>query len=136
MWKSRKHFWALNLAVICGIAVTTAVLTGALLDGDSVKESLRAITLDRLGQINFALVTDHFVRDQLAAETNSIPAVLLNGSAVSGNRRASGVNISAVESSFSGLFHSTGLEEALSTNANFPPVLINESLAHELGVKK
>ena len=38
-----------NLAVFLGIALGSAVLTGALLVGDSLRGSLRELTLDRLG---------------------------------------------------------------------------------------
>ena len=39
----------MNLAVACGVAVGTAVFSGALLVGDSLRGSLRSLTLDRLG---------------------------------------------------------------------------------------
>ncbi len=55
-----------NLAVACGVAVCTAVLTGALLVGDSMRGSLRRLTLDRLGRIDEALLTNHFFRAALA----------------------------------------------------------------------
>ena len=58
-----------NFAVACGVAVCTAVLAGALLVGDSMRESLRRLTLDRLGRIDEALVTGHFFRAALADET-------------------------------------------------------------------
>ena len=57
-----------------GVAVATAVLTGALLVGDSVRGSLRDLTLQRLGRIDSALVTGHFFRalaDELAADAGS-----------------------------------------------------------------
>ncbi len=57
-----------NFAVACGVAVCTAVLTGALLVGDSMRGSLRRLTLDRLGRIDQALVSDHFFRAALADE--------------------------------------------------------------------
>ena len=53
------------------MAAGTAVLTGELLVGDSMHESLRRLTLDRLGQIDEALVADHFFRDRLADELAS-----------------------------------------------------------------
>ena len=52
----------MNLAVACGVAVGTAVLTGALLVGDSMRGSLRHLTLDRLGRIEEVLVADRFFR--------------------------------------------------------------------------
>ena len=70
------------------MAAGAAVLTGALLVGDSMRGSLRHLTLDRLGRIDEALVSDHFFRavlaDQLAAKPGSAngtasaaPAILL-----------------------------------------------------------
>ena len=72
IFASLRYHWRTNLAVACGVAVGTAVLTGALLVGDSMRGSLRHLTLDRLGRIDEALVTDRFFRaklaDDLAAE--------------------------------------------------------------------
>jgi ABC-type antimicrobial peptide transport system permease subunit len=57
-----------QFAVALGVAAATAVLTGALLVGDSVRGSLRALTLDRLGAIDEMLVVDRFFRADLASE--------------------------------------------------------------------
>ena len=46
-----RHHWRTHLAVALGVAACTAVLTGALLVGDSVRGSLRHLGLDRLGAI-------------------------------------------------------------------------------------
>src|SRR5262249_17309181 len=43
--------WRANSAVFLGVVVGTAVLTGALLVGDSLRGSLRDLTLRRLGWI-------------------------------------------------------------------------------------
>ena len=66
--RSLTHHWRINVAVGLGVAAATAVLTGALLVGDSVKGSLRHLTLERLGDIDEVLVTDRFFREELAAE--------------------------------------------------------------------
>ncbi|HRX81655.1 MAG TPA: ABC transporter permease, partial [Pirellulaceae bacterium] len=65
---SLTYHWRINLAVAFGVAAATAVLTGALLVGDSVKGSLRHLTLERLGEIDEVLVTDRFFREALADE--------------------------------------------------------------------
>ena len=52
--QSITHYWRINLAVLLAAAVATAVLTGALLVGDSVRGSLRDLTLERLGNIDGA----------------------------------------------------------------------------------
>lgn len=57
---SLRHHRRIHVAVALGVAVATAVLTGALLVGDSVRGSLRDLTLQRLGRIDSALVTGHF----------------------------------------------------------------------------
>ena len=46
---SLLYHWRMNLAVACGVAVGTAVLTGALLVGDSMRGSLRRLTFDGSG---------------------------------------------------------------------------------------
>ena len=53
----------MNVAVACGVAVGTAVLTGALLVGDSMQGSLRDLVLAGLGRIDEVLVADHFFRE-------------------------------------------------------------------------
>jgi len=66
--RSLQHHWRMNLAVALGVAVATAVLTGALLVGDSMRGSLRELTLERLGRIDYLLLSDRFFRQQLAEE--------------------------------------------------------------------
>ena len=63
----------MNLAVACGVAVAAAVLTGALLVGDSMRGSLRRLTLDRLGRIDEVLLADRFFRAKLADELAAEP---------------------------------------------------------------
>src|SRR5205085_74715 len=55
-----------NGAVLLGVALGTAVLTGALLVGDSLRGSLRSLALDQLGWVDEALVTGRFFRQALA----------------------------------------------------------------------
>src|SRR5690606_15699057 len=68
-----RHHWRMHLAVIAAVAVATAVLTGALLMGESVRGSLRDLTLERLGRIDQALVTQQFFRQKLAEELKATP---------------------------------------------------------------
>ncbi len=59
--RNLRHFRAANLAVAAGVAVATAVLTGALMVGDSVRGSLRALVVGRLGRVDHAMTTrGHF----------------------------------------------------------------------------
>src|SRR4051794_6805426 len=96
--------WA-NLAVLVGMAVATAVLTGALMVGDSVRGSLRALAAQRLGNVDDALVATRFFEESLAqrivgtdARFEVVPAVIVRGGASdeSGERRTAGVQIAGV----------------------------------------
>ena len=60
------YHWRGNSAVALGVAIGTAVLTGALLVGDSLRGSLRDLTLRRLGWVDQALVTPDFFRQEVA----------------------------------------------------------------------
>lgn len=76
--------WRGNLAVLLGVAVGSAVLTGALLVGDCLRGSLKALALDQLGWVDQALVAGRFFRAALADDLPAdhvAPAVLLQGSA-------------------------------------------------------
>src|SRR5262245_31775370 len=78
---SLRHFVRIHVAVALGVAVATAVLTGALLVGDSVRGSLKDLTLQRLGKIDSALVAGHLFRAALADElaaSESLPRDFVN----------------------------------------------------------
>lgn len=45
-----RQNWQISIAVVLGVAVATAVIAGALLVGDSMRGSLRALTIERLGK--------------------------------------------------------------------------------------
>ena len=66
--RSLRHYWSTNLAIALGVAAATAVLTGALIVGESMRTSLRDLTLQRLGEIDEMLVSDGFFRSELAGE--------------------------------------------------------------------
>lgn len=156
MKKNLYFFWRINLAVVLGAAVAAAVLTGALLVGDSVRGSLRDMTLERLGDIDYALVSERFFRAALADElapsprfqeqfNAAAPAILLSGSAVSpqSKARASRVEITGLDQRFRQLFDSDPYLPALRLDSllqkpagqPFPPVIINAALQRELQVQ-
>lgn len=150
MLRSLIHHWRMNAAVVAGAAVATAVLTGALLVGDSVRGSLRALTLERLGGIDQALAGQRFFRpelaDALAQDTDLqgtvdavAPAILLRGNVqhVASRSRASEVSLSGVGERFLGLFDAQDLAQVLNQEGGiFPPAVINQSLAETLGAQE
>lgn len=60
------YYWRTNGAVVIGVATAVAVLSGALLVGDSVRGSLRNLVLQRLGRTDFVVASSGFFRAQLA----------------------------------------------------------------------
>ncbi len=142
VWRSLTYHRRSNLAVALGVAAGTAVLTGALLVGDSVRASLRGIVLDRLGNIDEVLVVDRFFREELAAELadqpefaehfeHALPTILLRGTVTNPDSglRANQVNIIGIDDRFA----------ATGDGAPKPPdgrdaAVINQTLADELEV--
>lgn len=140
MLRALIHHWRLNLAVTAGAAVATAVLTGALVVGDSVRGSLRALTEQRLGEIDRAVVAEGMFPEDLGERLGAIPVIALQGAAENADSgaRAARVAVWGVDELFAGLFpDSTQGEMALDRASGqiFPSVAINGSLARELGIE-
>src|SRR6266568_2526489 len=107
--RTLTYFRLSNLAVIAGAAISCAILTGAMMVGDSVKLSLRDLTLQRLGPIDYSMTPGRFFNEDLATRiqshpkfkdhfSQSIPAIYLRGGAnnESTSSAASGIQIAAV----------------------------------------
>ena len=139
--RSVLHYWRTNLAVVAGVAVAVAVLAGALLVGASVRSSLRALALERLGAVDRVVTSPRFVRESFAADLlagggmsepfdSAAPLVAVEGFVThqASGRRASGVQVYGVDRRF-WAFH--GLDPdtfALDRNAAF----LSGGLAGEL----
>jgi ABC-type lipoprotein release transport system permease subunit len=140
-----RYHWSTNLAVALAVMAAGAVLTGALLVGDSMRGSLRHLLLDQLGQIDEVLVTDRFFREQLADELTSqpafqeflsraVPAVVVQGTIekpqAGGALRAGGVGVIGCDERFWNLGSGQGPK---------PPgkgqIVLNAPLAAEIGAR-
>ena len=109
--KSLAHYWRLNLCLALGVFLASAVLTGSLVVGDSVRATLAEQGMLRVGRIDQALVGgDRFftqamagrVRDELGESAVVSSAILTLGTARTedGTGRANRVQIIGVEGSF------------------------------------
>jgi ABC-type lipoprotein release transport system permease subunit len=120
-----------NLAVIAGVATAVAVLSGALLVGESVRASLRRLALERLGNVVSVVSSGALFREQLAAEIGGAPMLVLEGivSAQSSNRRASGVAVYGVDDRY---WKFQGIASPGLVNRD---AAMSQELADELGAK-
>src|SRR5512136_519257 len=83
------HYWRTNAAVVAGVATAVAVLAGALLVGQSVRESLRDLLAERIGATDYVISADRFFREALARDVarpeqaggrpSSCPIIVLQG---------------------------------------------------------
>lgn len=135
--RSLRHYRRTHLGIALGVMVATTVIAGALVVGDSVRFSLRATALSRVGDLQHAVVPqDRYFRAELADElqadldTPVLPLLMLHGVAVSADQssRANRVQIIGVP---------TGFWEALAGSSRPQPlaedsVLLNTSLAVQL----
>jgi ABC-type lipoprotein release transport system permease subunit len=74
VWRSLWHYRRTNLAVTLGVATAVSVLAGALLVGESVRASLRALAVQRLGATDVAVTAPGYVREALADEVTAAAA--------------------------------------------------------------
>lgn len=150
----RRSVWfhrAIGVSVALGVAAATAVVCGALLVGDSMRGSLRELTLERLGGIDGVVAPGTFFGPQpivdSLADTSSlvVPAILFERGIIESNpvgsgnpespvrtRRSGNVQIVAVSPEF-WRFDTAGV-----TPDAFPgedSVVLNQSVADTIGAR-
>lgn len=143
--RSLGFHWRSHLAVLLGVLAGTAVIGGALVVGDSVRDSLRQMTLERLGRIDLVVHGPRFFREELAAElqqhpefsaalSEAAPALFLVGSLEhrtdSATLRAGGVNVLGVDERFWRLSHHGGAPPPADRTA-----VLNGRVAEQLNVR-
>jgi len=145
LWRLVKRslcfYWRTNLGVLLAVLVSTAVLTGALVVGDSVRHSLMMMVEARLGNTSLALVSENRffkaeLADELAAELNAAiaPVLHLRGLIANsdGTRLVNRVEVFGVDERFFEI-GANGKEESFWRNWSQDAIL-NEPLAERLRV--
>jgi len=140
--QSLRFYWRQHASVFAGMGLAAAVLTGALIMGDSVRYSLQRIALARLGHVEHALYQpNRFVDERLVNGLSGhigaqVAALLqLRGMAVCQNpntgesAQVNQVQVLGVDGRFWPLaaYRNPDLGEQ--------EVALNEKLAHALGVQ-
>ena len=140
--QSLRHYWRLNLCLMFGVFLASAVLTGSLVVGDSVRATLAEQGMLRVGKIDHALVGgDRFFTEEMAARVRGelgeavvAPVILALGTARSddGSQRANRVQIVGVDDSF---WQLADTENPAAPGDDF--FAINEALARrfDIGLK-
>src|SRR5690348_9434600 len=95
VWRSLHFYWRTHLGVLAGTCITSAILTGALVVGDSERWTLKQMAQARLGKTEMALITrETFFRAALADDLEQdlkatvAPVLTLRGSATLPDNRA------------------------------------------------
>jgi len=141
--RNLRYYWRTNLAVILGVATAVAVLSGALLVGDSVRSSLRDLFLQRLGNTDYVVAAPGFFRQQLADDLQQNPRFATAGfnSAVSlialegtitherSSKVGSGIKVYGVDDKFWQFHHR---QQQTPVNRE---ILISDNLANEVGAQ-
>jgi ABC-type antimicrobial peptide transport system permease subunit len=111
-----RYYRKAYLAILAGTVISTAVLTGALVVGDSVKYSLGQLTEIRLGKTRYALSSgDRYFSQQLAHGLSDLikgevaPTLNLEGIAINNdqNSRINRVEVMGIDSVFMKLWKTT-----------------------------
>lgn len=129
-----------HLGSLLGAAVGSGVLVGALVVGDSVRGSLRAMAISRLGRVELAMASnDRLFRQKLAddigasLDATTAPVLQILGTATTGDAdaRANRVHVMGVDQRFWELAGDPPSFSAISPDS----VVINRALADQLQTK-
>jgi len=136
--RSFYYYRKQHLALLAATLLSTAVLTGALIVGDSVKFSLKQIVLKRLGKTEFVLASrDRFFEARLAEDISkktqgdAAPVLMLRGIAINNenNSRINEVQVLGVDNNY-GRFADSPMPEWFPNEA-----IISENTARKLHLK-
>ncbi len=135
-----------NLAVMLGVAVGSAVFTGALLVGDSLRGSLRGRVERQLGDVDSVAFFPRPIRAEIADKMPGMvaPVLLLPGSVQASGDPATapylgkitvlGVNDTFAPAGVSGVDWNGDRRRSKTANV-FPPIVLSRRVAEKLGAK-
>jgi putative ABC transport system permease protein len=134
--RSLVYYWRTNLPILAGVAIAVAVLSGALLVGQSVRDSLRRLLYERIGATEYLITAERFFSEELAQaftpEYESCPIIYLKGVVINEQSgvRSHNVNVYGVDERFWKL---QGL--AVPSFSGNRSALVGVPLAQQLGIQ-
>jgi ABC-type antimicrobial peptide transport system permease subunit len=135
--RNLSYYRRTNLPIIAGVAIAVAVLSGALLVGQSVRASLRRLLYERIGATEYLVLGEHFFSERLAASLNpdigSCPIIYLKGVVIREETgiRAHEVNVYGVDDRF-WKFHGVDVPAFPDDRAAY----IGDPLARQLNIQQ
>jgi putative ABC transport system permease protein len=135
--RNLTYYRRTNLPVIAGVAIAVAVLSGALLVGQSVRASLRRLLYERIGATEYLVTAEHFFSERLASSLNSgidsCPIIYLKGVVIHEPTgvRSHQVNVYGVDDRF-WKFHGADIPAFPDDRAAY----VGDSLARALNIKR
>ncbi|MCX6225815.1 MAG: FtsX-like permease family protein [Bacteroidia bacterium] len=141
IFRSLWHYRRRNLTVALGMAIGMAVITGALVTGDSVRSGLQNLVGIRLGDVDLSVSAgDRYITDSLAYRVSAelgIPAnavLQLEGSVTAGGgtKRLPKVQVFGVEQAFRTIVGPGTFDPPLNDNE----AVISDDLAARLDVRE
>lgn len=140
-YRGVRFHWPISVSIALGVAIATAVITGALVVGDSMRASLRGLTIDRLGRIDQVVIPGVFFAVDPLPETADgrelYPVIMFDRAVVETGqgpevKRAGSVQVIGIEPRFWQLDSSA---EAPSIDISDDEIVLNRAVADELGVE-
>lgn len=137
-FRNLRFHWRGNLAVLLGVAIGAAVLTGSLFVGDSLRGSLRARAEKQLVGFSSTWTGNRLIRDAIAQEIDpeAVPVLMVQGTITAeveeSARRVTRVTVLGLNDSGLSQFRIVPPAEWQSDR---PQAILNAATARELNVK-
>ena len=136
LWRSVQYYWKTILLITIGIIIGTTVITGSMIIGKSVPQSLLDNAVARIGKVDYALrstklFTQKFVENVRKSypENQFASALMLSGVTKHSQITIPQVNVLGVDEQFA-MFYNSDLQ------LKKREVAINETLAKDLKIKE
>lgn len=138
--RSISYYWKSHLMIILGAAISTMVITGTLIVGDSVRFSLEKTTELRIGKTAYSFSgNDRFFRSQLAADIREqlnidiAPLLQIKGiaSAQGGKFKLNNIQVLGIDEHFAKLIPGGNTLNPPANNEAY----ISQNLSHRLQLK-
>jgi putative ABC transport system permease protein len=136
IFRNLIFFRRTNFAIVAGVGIAVAVLSGALLVGQSVRDSLRQLLYQRIGSTDLVIASNQFFGESLADSPipgfTSCPVIYLKGVVIREETGAqvSNVNVYGIDERF-WKFHGADSQTSPTDRLS----LVGSSLAQQLDVR-